>query len=79
MCSRLVLLFVHCLIYKIHARFCGTFIILPQTTAPCNSKANKKRAPQHSFLIRIAYFSFGFAGVSAPFFFLVNTKSLENT
>ena len=31
MCSRLVLLFVHCLIYKIHARFCGTFIILPQT------------------------------------------------
>jgi len=26
-----VLLFVHCLIYKIHARFCGTFIILPQT------------------------------------------------
>ena len=31
MCSRLVLLFVHCLIYKIHARFCGTFITLPQT------------------------------------------------
>ena len=75
--------FCHLLICSCHTKIPRNlkfpFIILPQTTAPCNSKANKKRAPQHSFLIRIAYFSFGFAGVSAPFFFLVNTKSLENT
>ena len=79
MCSRLVLLFVHCLIYKIHARFCGTLLLYSisfrlsrtffrsfLTSDPSRISSNLFRLPHLSLAVKNFFHFFPARLITAP-------------